>query len=174
MNIINNISLYSIPAMFVIILSIGAYRKVKVYEVFVDGAKEGVTTVVKILPALVGLMVAIGVFRASGALELLVHAVSPITNFFNIPSEVLSLAFLRPISGSASLALVSDILKTYGPDSFIGRVASTMMGSTETLFYTLAVYFGAVGVKNVRYTIIAALTAEVVSVLVSVWICSIS
>lgn len=127
------------------------YRDVKVYDIFVDSAKEGITTVVKIIPPLVGLIVATGVFRASGALELLIYAAKPIAGLFNIPSETLPLVFIRPISGSASLALLSDILKEYGADSFIGRVASTMMGSTETIFYTLTVYFGAVGVKSKIY-----------------------
>ncbi|MDQ2086362.1 spore maturation protein [Herbivorax sp. ANBcel31] len=174
MDIIKAISSYAVPVIFVVILSVGLYRNVKVYDVFVDSAKEGITTVLKIIPPLVGLVVAVGVFRASGALELLIYAVKPITGLFNIPSETLPLVFMRPISGSASLAMVSDILKEYGADSFIGRVTSTMMGSTETIFYTLAVYFGAVGVKKVRYTLLAALIADFTSVIVSVWICKIA
>jgi spore maturation protein B len=172
MDIIKTLSAYAIPAIFLAILCAGMYREVKVYDVFVEGAKEGISTVVRIIPPLVGLLVAIGVFRASGALDLLVYAVKPLATLLGIPSEVLPLAFLRPISGSASLALVSDIIKTHGPDSFIGRLASTMMGSTETIFYTLAVYFGSVGVKNIRYTLAAALLADFVSVMASVWICT--
>lgn len=172
MEIIKTISVYAIPAIFLIILCSGLYKDVKVYEVFVEGAKEGIDTVVRIIPSLVGLLVAIGVFRASGALDLLVHAAKPLASLFGIPHEAMPLAFLRPISGSASLALVSDILKTHGPDSFIGRVVSTMMGSTETIFYTLAVYYGSVGIKNIRYTLAAALLAEAVSIVASVWICT--
>jgi len=172
MDIIRSLSVYAIPAVFLIILSIGVYKEVKVYDIFVEGAKEGITTVVRIIPSLVGLLVAIGVFRASGALDLLIYAAKPLASLLGIPSEALPLAFLRPISGSASLALVSDIIKTYGPDSFIGRLVSTMMGSTETIFYTLAVYFGSVGVKNIRYTLAAALLADLVSVMASVWICT--
>lgn len=172
MEVIKLLSDYAIPAIFLVILSVGMYKDVKVYDVFVEGAKEGVTTVVRIIPSLVGLLVAIGVFRASGALDLLVYALGPIARFFGIPSEALPLAILRPISGSASLAMVSDLIKAYGPDSFIGRVVSTMMGSTETIFYTLAVYFGSVGIKNIRYTLVAALIADAVSVIASVWICS--
>ncbi len=171
MHIIGVLSAYAIPAIFLVILSFGMWREVKVYDVFVEGAKEGITTVLRIIPSLVGLLVAVGVFRASGALDLLIYAVSPATNAVGIPAEALPLAFLRPISGSASLALVSDIIKNYGPDSFIGRVVSTMMGSTETIFYTLAVYFGAVGIKNIRYTLAAALLADAASVVASVWIC---
>ncbi len=172
MDIIKLLSAYAIPVMFLAILSIGAYREVKVYDVFIEGAKEGISTVLRILPSLVGLLVAVGVFKASGALDLLIYALRPITSLFGIPPQTVPLAILRPISGSASLALVADIIKANGPDSFVGRVASTMMGSTETIFYTLAVYFGAVGVKNIRYTLVAALIADFVSVVASVWICT--
>jgi len=172
MEVIKLISDYALPAIVLIIILIGLLRDIKVYDVFVKGAKDGIVTIIKILPSLVGLLVAIGVFRASGALDLLVYALRPAAQLIGIPSEVLPLALLRPISGSASLALVTDILGNYGPDSFIGRTASTMMGSTETIFYTLAVYFGAVGIKNIRYTLIAALLADVASVIASVFICS--
>lgn len=172
MDIVSNMSSYAIPTIFLIILAMGMYKEVKVYDVFVEGAKEGISTVLRIIPPLVGLMVAIGVFRASGALDLIVYAVKPITSFLKIPPETVPLVFLRPISGSASLALVSDILKTYGADSFIGRLASTFMGSTETIFYTLAVYFGSVGIKNIRFTLLAALIADFVSVIAAVWICT--
>lgn len=171
MSLIKAVSIYVIPVIFLSVLITGLYRGVKVYDVFVDGAKEGISTIIRIMPSLVGLLVAVGVFRASGAMDLLIYAAKPITGIFNIPSEALPLAFLRPISGSASLALVSDIIKVHGPDSFVGRVVSTMMGSTETIFYTLAVYFGAVGIKNIRYTLVAALIADAVSVIVSVWVC---
>jgi len=173
MEIVTKLSSYAIPTIFLIILSAGMYKEIKVYDVFVEGAKEGITTVFRIIPPLVGLMVAIGVFRASGALDLIVFAVKPVTSFLRIPSETVPLVFLRPISGSASLALVSDLLKTYGADSFIGRLASTLMGSTETIFYTLAVYFGSVGIKKIRYTLIAALVADLVSVIAAVWICNV-
>jgi len=172
MGIVKFLSAYAVPAMFLIILCTGLYKNVKIYDTFVEGAKEGITTVVRIIPALVGLLVAVGVFRASGALDLLIFAVKPIATLLGIPTEAMPLVLMRPISGSASLAIVSDILKVHGPDSFVGRVVSTMMGSTETIFYTLAVYFGSVGVKNIRYTLIAALIADTVSILVSVWICT--
>jgi spore maturation protein B len=167
------VSVYAVPFIFLVILGTGVYKKVKVYEVFVEGAKEGITTVVRIIPSLVGLLVAIGVFRASGAMDFIVFLAKPLAVIFSIPPEVLPLAFLRPISGSASLALVSDIFNTHGPDSSIGRVASVMMGSTETILYTLAIYFGSVGIKNIRYTLAAALIADAVSVIASNWICTI-
>lgn len=173
MMLIKALSQYSIPAMFLVILCLGLYKDVKVFDAFVDGAMEGIKIVVGIIPSLVGLLVAVGVFRASGALHLLIYALGPAASFLGIPSEVMPLALLRPISGSASLALVTSIIKVYGPDSFIGRAASTMMGSTETIFYTLAVYFGSVGIKKIRYTLVAALLADITSVIASIWICSI-
>lgn len=173
MEFLKAISSYAIPSIFLIIISIGVYKNVKVYDVFVEGAKEGITTVIRIVPPLVGLLVAISVFRASGALDLLTGFFKPFAGLVGIPPDALPLAFLRPVSGSASLALVSDILKNHGADSFTGRVASTMMGSTETIFYTLAVYFGAVGIKNIKYTLAAALIADIASVIASVWACSI-
>jgi len=172
MESIKIISSYALPAIILAILCIGLYREVKVYDIFVESAKEGIATVIKIMPSLVGLLVAIGVFRASGALDLLIFAFRPITQFIGIPNEAVPLAIMRPISGSASLALISDIMKVHGPDSFVGRVVSTMMGSTETTFYTLALYFGSVGVKKIRYTLAAALIADISSILASVWICT--
>jgi len=168
MSFIKELSSYAIPALIFVILSAGIYKGVKVYDVFLEGAKEGITTVLRIIPPLVGLMVAVGVFRASGALDLLVFAVRPAADFLRIPTEALPMVFLRPISGSASLAMLSDIFKMYGPDSFVGRLASTFMGSTETIFYTLAVYFGAVGIKNIRHTLAAALIADFAGVIAAV------
>ncbi|MDP4093035.1 MAG: spore maturation protein [Bacillota bacterium] len=166
-----SISAYAIPVIILVVLIAGMYKGVKVYDIFIEGAKEGLTTVIRILPSLVGLLVAVSVFRASGALDLIIYAFKPLATALSIPPDALPLAFLRPISGSASLAMVSDIIKTHGPDSFVGRVVSTMMGSTETIFYTLTVYFGAVGIKNIRYTLAAALIADFASVIASVWAC---
>lgn len=166
------ISLYAVPVLILLILGVGLFKDVKVYDVFVEGAREGITTIVKILPPLVGLMTAVGVFRASGALDFVIFLLAPAASFLGIPAEAMPLALLRPVSGSASLALVADILRTYGPDSYIGRVVSTMMGSTETIFYTLTVYYGSVGIKNIRYTLAAALVADGASVVASAWICA--
>lgn len=173
MNVMKQISIYAIPAIFFIILCFALYKDVKVFDTFIQGAKEGLSTVIRIIPSLVGLLAAISVFRESGALDLLIYASGPLASVFNIPKEVLPLAFLRPISGSASLAIVTDTIKTYGPDSFIGRTVSTMIGSTETSFYTVTLYFGSVGIKNIRYTLLAALLADTVSVIASVWVCRI-
>lgn len=170
--VFTTISSYAVPVLFLIILGVGLFKDVKVYDVFVEGAKEGIMTIVKILPPLIGLMTAVGVFRASGALDAVVFLLAPAASFLGIPAEAMPLALLRPVSGSASLALVADILKAYGADSYVGRVVSTMMGSTETIFYTLTVYYGSVGIKNIRYTLAAALVADGAGVVASAWICA--
>lgn len=166
------LSEYAIPAIFLLILLLGLLKDVKVFDVFVEGAREGITTVVKIIPTLVGLMVAVGVFKASGALDLIILAFKPLALLLGIPAETIPLAIMRPVSGSASLAILNEIIRTYGPDSYIGRTASTMMGSTETIFYTLTVYFGSVGIKNIRYTLVAALLADIISVTASALVCA--
>jgi len=166
------VSLYAIPLIIIVILVSGILRKVRIYEAFTQGASEGITTVVKVLPTLVGILTAVGVFRASGALDFIIQLLAPAASLLGIPAEALPLALLRPVSGSASLALVSDIIARYGPASDVGRVVSTMMGSTETTFYTLAVYYGSVGIRNIRYTLGAALIADGISVIASAWICA--
>jgi len=171
-SIFARISLYALPVLFLLVLGAGLSRRVKVYDAFVEGAAEGLKATVRILPPLVGLLTAVGVFRASGALDFIIYLLTPLASLLGIPAEAMPLALLRPVSGSASLALVSDIVNLYGPDSYVGRVVSTMMGSTETIFYTLAVYYGAAGIKNIRYTLAAALFADGVSVIASAWICA--
>ncbi len=166
------ISVYAIPVFIVSFIVFGLIRKVNVYECFVEGAKSGVESMFGIIAPLVGLMVAISMFRESGALEIIANTLSPILSYLGLPAEVLPLSILRPISGSASLALVTDIFKTYGPDSQIGKIASVMMGSTETTFYTIAVYFGAVGIKNTRHTIPSALSADLTGIIFSALIVS--
>ena len=162
---------FAIPLIFVIILMAAVLKKVKAYDLFVDGAKEGIETIIRIMPSLVGLLVAVGVFKASGALDILIYILRPIINLLGMPPQVAPLALLRPISGSASFAFVTEIVKAFGPDSYEGRVAAVMMGSTETIFYTLAVYYGAVGIKNIRYTLVAAIMADIISVIASLWAC---
>lgn len=169
-SLINIISSFSIPLVIILIISYGAKKKVKVYDCFVEGAKDGIESTLSIIPPLVGLLIAISALRASGTFEILSAVLSPVLSLIHMPPEVLPLALLRPVSGSGSLAVVSDIFKNFGSDSFIGRCASVMMGSTETTFYTLAVYFGAVGVKNTRYTLKAALTADLCGMLLAVFV----
>ncbi|QEK13383.1 spore maturation protein [Crassaminicella thermophila] len=169
--ILNFLSIMIIPIMITIILVYGMIKKINIYEAFVEGAGEGFKTAVRIMPYLIAIFLAIGIFKDSGALNLFTKIISPITNFFGIPREVLPLAIMRPVSGSGALGIVKDLIHTYGPDSFIGRVASTMMGSAETIFYTMAIYFGAVGIKMGRHTLLAALLSHLAAVIASVLIC---
>ncbi|MBM7583389.1 spore maturation protein B [Caldicoprobacter guelmensis] len=172
-NIMDIISSFAIPAFIFIVLVYGHLKGVNVYESFVEGAKEGFTTAVKVLPYMVAMFVAIGIFRASGSMGILVSFISPVTELLGVPAQILPLVIMRPISGIASTGILAEIFKVYGPDSFIGRVASTVMGSTETIFYTLSIYFGAVGIKKIRYTLWAALLAEIVGLIASVVVCTI-
>jgi spore maturation protein B len=158
----------AIPMLIFTIVVIAAIKKVKVYEEFVDGAKEGFNTAVRIIPFLVGMLVAIGMFRASGAMDFLTSALSPITSALGFPSELVPLAIIRNLSGSGSLGLMTDIMKTHGPDSFLGRLSGAMMGSHETTFYVLAVYFGSVGVRRTRHAPLAGIFADVVALIMSV------
>ncbi len=161
-----------LPITFLLIISYGLFKKVDVFEAFLSGAAQGTKTLVGILPALVGLITAITLFRTSGALELLTRLLAPVTKFAGIPAELMPLAILRPISGSGALAVVNDLLKSAGPDSPVGRMASVVMGSTETTFYTLAVYYGAVKIKHTRHTVPAALMADITGLLAGVWLCN--
>lgn len=171
MNIINYISNIAIPLMILIIVYYGLKEKIKVFDVFLDGAKDGINMVVKIFPTLIGLFVAIGALRSSGILDLIIKTISPFLTILNIPSEIMPLAILRPISGSASMAVATDIMKSYGVDSFIGILTAVIMGSTETTLYTIAVYTGSVKVKNTRFVLAAALIADLFGVIASVIIC---
>ena len=171
-SIFNNLSRFAIPVFILIILGYGFYKKVPVYEAFIEGAKEGFTTVIRILPYLVAMLVAIGVFRSSGAMYLLFRLLSPFTNLLGIPADLLPLAFMRPLSGSASIGILAEMLKTHGADSFIGRTASTMMGSTETTFYAASIYLGSVGLRDTRYVLIAGLLSDFVGFLSSIIICT--
>ncbi len=158
---------YIVPVVLCGILLYGLIKGVRVFDIFLEGAKDGLMVAVRIIPALVALMTAIGMFRASGALDVLSYALRPLAGLLGLPVEVMPLAILRPISGSGGLVLFKDLLAQYGPDSFIGRVASVMQGSTETTFYTIAVYYGAVGVNRTRHTLPAALTADIAGFVMS-------
>ena len=137
-------------------------KKVDLYSALTDGAKDGLSTVAGILPSLVVMLTAISMFRASGAMDALTTLLSPAAKFLGIPAECVPLMLIRPLSGSGALALGTDIISTHGVDSMIGRTTAVMLGSTETTFYTISVYFGAAGIKNTRHTIPAALTADLV------------
>jgi spore maturation protein B len=171
--VINAIAVIAIPLIMFAFLGWGAIKKVKVYEVFVEGAKDGFNTAVRIIPYLVAMLCAIGIFRASGAMELLTTVLAPATNLIGMPPETLPMALMRPLSGSGSLGIMTELMKVHGADSFIGILASTMYGSSETTFYVLAVYFGCVQVKNTRHAVPAGLIADLFGMLGAVFICRI-
>ncbi|MCL6557946.1 MAG: spore maturation protein [Firmicutes bacterium] len=168
--IIAEVSRWAIPVILLVIPLVAALRGVKVYEAFVDGAEAGFATAVKTIPYLVAMLVAISIFRASGAMDVLVAALSPVLNVVGLPAEVLPHAIMRPLSGGAALGIASDIIKTHGPDSFLGRLVSTMQGSCDTTFYVLTLYFGSVGVKKYRYSIISGLVADLSTLVASIFI----
>ncbi|MBT8392451.1 MAG: spore maturation protein [Ignavibacteriaceae bacterium] len=169
-SIIEVISALAIPLLILIFIGYGAIKKVKVYESFVEGAKDGFTIAVKIIPYLVAMLVAIGIFRAGGAMEWLIYILSPITSFIGFPADALPMALMRPLSGSGSLGIMSENLAVYGPDSFVGVLVSTFYGSTETTFYVLAVYFGSVNIKNTRHALPVGLIADVAGILGALFI----
>lgn len=168
MAIINQVSLLLIPLIIGGILLYATWKKIPTYEAFVEGGKEGIQLAFSLIPFLVGMMVAISIFRASGAMEYFVSFVSPVLQAIGIPPEIVPLALIRPISGTAALGLTTDLIATYGPDSFIGRLASTMQGSTDTTFYVLTVYFGAVGIKKMGDALKVGLLADVVGFAASI------
>ncbi len=168
--LITELSRWAIPVVLLMVPLIAALRGVKVYETFVGGAEAGFATAVKIIPYLVAMMVAISIFRASGAMEALVMFLSPFLNIIGLPAEVLPHAIMRPLSGGAALGIASDTIKTYGPDSFIGRLVSTMQGSCDTTFYVLTLYFGSVGICKYRYSIILGLVADLTTLAASIFI----
>jgi spore maturation protein B len=162
------ISVIAIPSIIVIIPLYGYAKGIKVYEVFSDGAKEGFQVALRIIPFLVAIFLAISAFRSSGAMDILSWILSPITSRIGMPGEVIPMALMRPLSGSGALGIMSELIRTHGPDSFIGRLVSVMMGSTETTFYILAVYFGSINVKQTRHALPAALTADLAGIIAAV------
>ena len=168
MQVINYISSAAIPTVILIILLYGVAEKNKVYDTFLEGAKDGIEIVFKLFPTLVGIFLAVGALRQSGIIALIIKLISPITNLLKIPNQILPLAMLRPISGSASMAVAVDIMQKYGVDTTIGLITSTIMGSTETTLYTIAVYTSCVGVKKTRFVLFAALIADFVGMITSV------
>ncbi len=168
------ISPWIIPALMMGFLGFGVIKRVRIYEVFVDGAKEGFQVAIKIIPYLVAILVAVGMFRASGAMEAMVRGLGVWTVKFGLPAEALPMALMRPLSGSGAYGIMASIINdpAIGPDSYTGYLVSTLQGSTETTFYVLAVYFGAVQVRRIRHALAAALTADVVGVICAVLVCS--
>jgi len=169
--IIGAVSLLSIPFLLSAIPLFATLRRVKVYEEFVDGAKEGFDVAIRIIPYLVAMLVAVGMFRAAGGIDMLSHVLAPVMNALGFPTDLLPMVLVRPLSGSGSLGFFTELVKQFGADSLIARTAGTIYGSTETTFYVLAVYFGSVAVKRTRHALLAGLTADFVSVVVAVVVC---
>lgn len=171
-DVISAISNYMLPALIVLIPLYALFRRVPVYESFVEGAKEGFPTAIQIIPHLVGMMFAVAIFRDTGAMDFYLQALTPIAHWLHIPSEVLPIGILRPISGTGSLAFVESIFRVFGPDSFMGKLASTIQASTDTTLYVITVYFGAVGVKKSLYALKVGLLADLIGFLASWMICT--
>ncbi|MBB6444747.1 spore maturation protein [Bacillus benzoevorans] len=168
MEIVSIISLWFIPVLIAFILLYGTYKKVPTYERFVEGGKEGIKIAFDIIPFLVGMLVAITVFRASGALEFVMSLIRPWLEAIGVPAEIAPLAIIRPISGTAALGMTSDLIASHGPDSYIGRLASVLQGSTDTTLYVLTVYFGAVGIRKMGDALKVGLLADVVGIIAAI------
>jgi spore maturation protein B len=165
------LSLWTIPFILLFIPLFGYIRRVKVYEVFVEGAGEGFQTAIRIMPFLIAMMVAINIFRASGAMDLCVEVADPLLQLLGVPSDLVPLAIMRPVSGTGALGITTELLNTFGPDSLIGRMASTILGSTDTTLYIITVYFGAVGVYKPRYSLFVGLTGDMIGFFGSIIFC---
>lgn len=157
-----------IAILILLVVTYGIIKKVKIYECFVEGAKEGLSICLRIFPYLLAMMVAVGVFRESKALDLFIYIVKPVVKFIGLPPEVVPLVLIKPLSGSGALGVFTETVNKYGADSYIGRISSIIMGSTETIFYTLSVYFGAVNIKRIRHTLWAAVLADITAMLMAV------
>ena len=168
--IINVISKWAIPFLVLFIPLFAYIKGVKVYEVFIEGAEEGFKIAIKLIPYLVAMLVAISVFRNCGAMAIVVEALKPVTDLLHIPGEVLPLAIMRPLSGGGALGISTELINTFGPDSLIGRLASTMQGSSDTTFFVLTVYFGSVGITKYRHALWVGLLADISSFIASVYI----
>ena len=168
---INFVSNLAMPLIIFIIVIYGFLEKKEVFDKFIEGAKDGIKIVINIFPTLIGLFLAIGVLRSSGVIDIVIRLIDPILRLINFPSELMPLAILRPISGSSSIAIATDIMKNFGVDSQIGIMASVIMGATETTLYTIAVYSSSVKIKKTRFVLIAALTADIVGIITSVVVC---
>ena len=173
MQFVNYVSSLAMPSIILIIVVYGIVEKIKIFDVFLEGAKDGIEIVISIFPTLIGLFVAIGALRSSGILDFIISIVSPILNKINFPTEIMPLALIRPISGSSAIAVETDIMKNYGVDSKFGLMSAVIMGSTETTFYTIAVYSASVGIKKTRFVLFASLVADFVGIFVSVLVCNV-
>ena len=164
---------WMVPLLLIGIPIIGYIRGVRVYEAFVEGASEGFSLAIRLMPFLIAMLVAVNVFRASGAMDIVTTYLEPCLTIFHVPPDLVALALLRPFSGTASLGVTTDILTQYGADSLLGLMASTAMGSTDTTFYIVSVYFGAIGITRARYAPFVGVCGDIIGFLLSVWVCRI-
>ena len=161
-----------IPIIVVIIITYGMFKGRKVYEWFIEGAKEGLQVCLNIFPYLLAMIIAVHIFREAKLLDILNNFISPIGRVIGLPKEVIPLVLVKPLSGSGAMGILTDILKTYGPDTAIGLIASVIMGTTETIFYTITVYFGAVQIKKIRHTLWAAILADLTAIIAAIFLVS--
>jgi Uncharacterized membrane protein len=162
------VSEWAIPLLLLIILGFGRLQKIHIYEVFIEGAMEGIRTTIKLTPYILAIFIAVGLFRTSGALDIVIHVFKPLLNSLKISPDLLTLGFLKPLSGSASLGITAELLQKYGPDSITGTTASIIQGSSETTLYVLSLYLGSIRIKNSRHTLIMGLTGELVAFILAI------
>jgi len=167
-NIMNTISVWILPVMLFVILTVALIKKVPVYEAFTDGAKDGFKVAIDIIPYLVAIIVGISMFRASGIIDICGHVLSGVLNHFNVPVDVLPVMIVRSLSGSAALGIFSDIANNFGPDSYATKLSAIIVGSSETTFYVLAVYFGSVGISKVRYAMLVGILADIIGIVAAI------
>ena len=170
--IMNLLSLWALPAILLLILTMGLAKKIPIYETFTTGAKDGFKVAVNIIPYLVAIIVAISMFRASGIIEMLEQTLSGILCRIHVPADVIPIMIVRSLSGSAALGVFSDIANTLGPDDYATKLSAIMVGSSETTFYVLAVYFGAVGISKFRYALLVGLLADFIGIVAAVCVCN--
>ena len=162
-----NIANIILPFIVLIIVGYGIYKQVAVFDVFLEGIKEGLTMTIQIFPTIIAMIISVNIFLKSNILELVINFLNPLFIFLKFPKEILPLAVLRPISGSSSLIILDNILKNYGADSFIGRVASVIQGSTDTTIYILGLYYGSIGVKKIKYSLLVGLMADISCIIIA-------
>ena len=170
--IMNFLSLWALPAILLLILTMGLAKKVPIYETFTTGAKDGFKVAVNIIPYLVAIIVAISMFRASGIIEMLELTLSGLLSRIHVPADVIPIMIVRSLSGSAALGVFSDIANTLGPDDYATKLSAIMVGSSETTFYVLAVYFGAVGISKLRYALLVGLLADFIGIVAAICVCN--
>lgn len=169
---LNTLSLYALPVIIIMILTVGIIKKVPVYEEFVEGAKDGFKVSINIIPYLVAIIVGISMFRASGAMETIASLFAPILNALSVPIDSVPIMITRSLSGSATLGLFTELAQKLGPDAYATKLCAVIVGSSETTFYVLAVYFGAIGIKKLRYALLVGLLADTIGIIAAVFVCS--